>query len=151
MNKLFPFLFLCFICLASCGEKETPKTPDEVALEKLSGDLGTSYTLGTTGYVKRNQVDETRFYPGLTIRLDGKTKSYTTTGATDLFESSGNWEFVGTNFDKIRLTGSKPASQIDISYTKNGQELLFVFSVPTPPGGRVASLTGNYEIKLTGG
>jgi hypothetical protein len=23
--------------------------------------------------------------------------------------------------------------------------------VPTPPGGRVASLTGNYEIKLTGG
>jgi hypothetical protein len=151
MNKLFPFLFLCFICLASCGEKETPKTPEELALEKLSGDLGTSYTLGTTGYVKRNQVDETRFYPGLTIRLDGKTKSYTTTGATDLFESSGNWEFVGTNFDKIRLTGSKPASQIDISYTKNGQELLFVFSVPTPPGGRVASLTGNYEIKLTGG
>ena len=151
MNKLYSFLFLCFICLASCGEKETPKTPEEQALEKLSGDLGFNYTLGTTGYVKRNQVDETRFYPGLSIRLQGTTKSYTTTGATDLFESSGNWEFVGTNFDKIRLTGSKPASQIDISYTKNGQELLFVFSVPTPPGGRVASLTGSYEIKLTGG
>ena len=151
MNKLFPFLFLCFICLASCGEKETPKTPEEQALEKLSGNLGISYTLGTTGYVKRNQVDESRFYPGLTIRLDGTTKSYTTTGATDLFESSGNWEFVGSNFDKIRLTGSKPASQVDISYTKNGQVLIFVFSVPTPPGGRVASLTGNYEIKLTGG
>jgi len=151
MKKLFPFLFLCFICLASCGEKETPKTPEEQALEKLSGNLGTSYTLGTTGYVKRNQVDETRFYPGLTIRLDGTTKSYTTTGATDLFESSGNWEFVGTNFDKIRLTGSKPGSQVDISFTKNAKELTLVFSVPTPPGGRVASLTGSYEIKLTGG
>jgi len=151
MKKLFPFLFLCFICLASCGEKETPKTPEEQALEKLSGNLGINYTLGTTGYVKRNQVDETRFYPGLTIRLDGTTKSYTTTGATDLFESSGNWEFVGTNFDKIRLTGSKPASQVDISFTKNAKELTLVFSVPTPPGGRVASLTGNYEIKLTGG
>ena len=151
MNKLYSFLFLCFICLASCGEKETPKTPEEQALEKLSGDLGFNYTLGTAGYVKRNQVDESRFYPGLSIRLQGTTKSYTTTGATDLFESSGNWEFVGTNFDKIRLTGNKPASQVDISYTKNGKELVLVFSVPTPPGGRVASLTGNYEIKLTGG
>lgn len=149
MKKFIPFLLLCIGLLASCGED--PKTPEELALEKLSGDLGTSYTLGTTGYVKRNQVDESRFYPGLTIRLDGKTKSYTSSGAADLFESSGNWEFVGANFDKIRLTGTKPASQIDISYTKNGQELIFVFSVPTPPGGRVASLTGNYEIKLTGG
>jgi hypothetical protein len=151
MIKLYSFLFLCFICLASCGEKETPKTPEEQALEKLSGDLGTSYTLGTTGYVKRNQVDETRFFPGFTFRIEGANKTYTTTGATDLFESSGNWEFVGTTFDKIRLTGSKPASQIDISFTKNGQELVLAFSVPTPPGGRVAALTGSYEIKLTGG
>lgn len=59
--------------------------------------------------------------------------------------------FVGANFDKIRLTGSKPASQVDISYTKNGQDLILVFSVPTPPGGKVASLIGNYEIKLAGG
>jgi hypothetical protein len=117
----------------------------------LSGDLGTNYTLGTTGYVKRSQVDETRFYPGFTFRIDGANKSYTTSGATDLFEASGNWEFVGTTFDKIRLTGSKPASQVDISYTKNGQDLILVFSVPTPPGGRVAALTGSYEIKLTGG
>jgi hypothetical protein len=151
MNKLFSFLLLCIISLASCGEKETPKTPEELALEKLSGDLGTNYTLGTTGYVKRNQVDETRFYPGFTFRIDGTNKSYTTTGATDLFEASGNWEFVGTTFDKIRLTGSKPASQVDISYTKNGQDLILIFSVPTPPGGRVAALTGSYEIKLTGG
>ena len=149
MKKFLPFLLLCLGLLAACGED--PKTPEELALEKLSGDLGTNYTLGTTGYVKRNQVDETRFYPGFTFRIDGANKSYTTTGATDLFESSGNWEFVGTNFDKIRLTGSKPASQVDISFTKNGQDLVLVFSVPTPPGGRVAALTGSYEIKLTGG
>lgn len=149
MKKFLPFLLLCLGLLASCGED--PKTPEEQALEKLSGDLGISYTLGTTGYVKRSQVDETRFYPGFTFRIDGANKSYTTSGATDLFESSGNWEFVGTNFDKIRLTGSKPASQIDISFTKTGQDLILVFSVPTPPGGRVASLTGSYEIKLTGG
>jgi hypothetical protein len=101
--------------------------------------------------VKRNQVDESKFYPNLNLKLQGTTKSYTSSGADDLFDASGNWEFVGTNFDKIRLTGSKPAAQVDISFTKNGQELTLVFSVPTPPGGRVASLTGNYEIKLTGG
>ena len=150
MKKLLSIVLLfCLGLLASCGED--PKTPEELALEKISGAQGFTYTLGTTGYVKRNQVDESKFYPGLSLRLVGTTKSYTSSGAVDLFDASGNWEFVGANFDKIRLTGSKPASQVDISYTKNGQELVLVFSVPTPPGGRVASLTGNYEIKLTGG
>uniref|UniRef100_UPI00404714CB hypothetical protein n=1 Tax=Algoriphagus sp. TaxID=1872435 RepID=UPI00404714CB len=149
MKKLFHYLLLCLGILVSCGED--PKTPEEIALEKLSGAQGFTYTLGTTGYVKRNQVDESSFYTGLSIQLQGTTKSYTTSGAPDLFDASGNWEFVGTNFDKIRLTGSKPVAQVDISYTKNGQDLILVFSVPTPPGGRVAALTGSYEIKLSGG
>ena len=150
MKKLFPLLLLCLGLLSSsCGED--PKTPEELALEKLSGEVGITYTLGTAGYVKRNQVDESKFYPNLNLKLQGTTKSYTSSGADDLFDASGNWEFVGTNFDKIRLTGSKPAAQVDISFTKNGQDLILVFSVPTPPGGRVASLTGSYEIKLTGG
>lgn len=150
MKKLVSFLFLCLGLLASsCGED--PKTPEEIALEKISGAQGITYTLGATGYVKRNQVDESQFYPGLNLRIEGTTKSYTSSGAPDLFDASGNWEFVGANFDKIRLTGSKPAAQVDISFTKNGQELVLIFSVPTPPGARVASLTGNYEIKLTGG
>ena len=148
MKKFLPFLLLCLGLLASCAED--PKTPEEQALEKLSGEVGITYTLGTTGYVKRNQVDESNFYTGFTFRIDGANKTYTTSGAADLFEASGNWEFVGTNFDKIRLTGSKTASQVDISFTKTGQDLVLVFSVPTPPGGRVASLTGSYEIKMTG-
>ena len=148
MKKLFPLLLLYFCFLASCGEKE--KTPEELALEKLSGETGITYSLGTAGYVKRNQVDESKFYPNLNLKLQGTTKSYTASGADDLFDASGNWEFVGTNFDKIRLTGSKPAAQVDISYTKNGTDLILVFSVPTPSGGRVAALTGSYEIKLTG-
>ena len=148
MKKFLPFLLLCLGLLASCAED--PKTPEEQALEKLSGEVGITYTLGTTGYVKRNQVDESNFYTGFTFRIDGANKTYTTSGAAYLFEASGNWEFVGTNFDKIRLAGSKPASQVDISFTKTGQDLVLVFSVPTPPGGRVASLTGSYEIKMTG-
>ena len=149
MKKFYSILLLCLgLLVSACGED--PKTPEELALEKISGAQGFTYTLGTTGYVKRNQVDESKFYPGLSLRLVGTTKSYTSSGAADLFDASGNWEFVGTNFDKIRLTGSKPAAQVDISYTKNGQELVLIFSVPTPPGGRVAALTGSYEIKLIG-
>jgi hypothetical protein len=148
MKKLL-ILFFCFGLFASCGEDQ--KTPEELALEKLSGETGISYSLGTTGYVKRNQMDESKFYPNLNLKLQGTTKSYTASGADDLFDASGNWEFVGTNFDKIRLTGSKPAAQVDISYTKNGTDLILVFSVPTPPGGRVTALTGSYEIKLSGG
>ena len=148
MKKLF-VLFLCFGLFASCTEDQ--KTPEELALEKLSGEVGIAYTLGTAGYVKRNQIDESKFYPSLNLKLQGTTKSYTVSGADDLFDTSGNWEFVGINFDKIRLTGSKPAAQVDISYTKNGTDLILVFSVPTPPGGRVAALTGSYEIKLSGG
>jgi hypothetical protein len=148
MKKLL-ILFFCFGLFASCGEDQ--KTPEELALEKLSGDVGITYALGAAGYVKRNQMDESKFYPNLNLKLQGTTKSYTVSGADDLFDASGNWEFVGTNFDKIRLTGSKPAAQVDISYTKNGTDLILVFSVPTPPGGRVAALTGSYEIKITGG
>jgi len=148
MKKLL-ILFFCFGLFASCGEDQ--KTPEELALEKLSGETGITYTLGTAGYVKRNQMDESKFYPNLNLKMQGTTKSYTVSGADDLFDASGNWEFVGTNFDKIRLTGSKPAAQVDISYTKIGTDLILVFSVPTPPGGRVAALTGSYEIKLSGG
>jgi hypothetical protein len=148
MKKLL-ILFFCFGLFASCGEDQ--KTPEELALEKLSGETGITYSLGTAGYVKRNQLDESKFYPNLNLKLQGTTKTYTVSGADDLFDASGNWEFVGTNFDKIRLTGSKPAAQVDISFTKNGTDLILVFSVPTPPGGRVAALTGSYEIKLSGG
>jgi hypothetical protein len=73
MKKLFPILLFCLGILASCGED--PKTPEEIALEKLSGEVGISYTLGTTGYVKRNQVDESKFYPGFSIQLVGTTKA----------------------------------------------------------------------------
>ena len=158
MKKLFPLvLVLILVAITSCGEKkEDPpappeKTPAELAIEKLAGTQGISYVLGTSGYVKRNQVDESAYYPGFTFRLQGTDKTYTTSGASDLFEASGSWEFVGANYDKIRLNGSKPASNVEISYTKNGQELVLTFAVPTPAGGRVTALIGNYEVKLSGG
>jgi hypothetical protein len=157
MKELFPFVVLILLLFTFCSEKieEPPappeKTPQELAVEKLAGTQGITYVMGASDYVKRNSVDESQLYSGFSFRLQGSNKSYTTSGASDLFDAAGNWDFVGTNFDKIRLTGSKPASQVDISYTKNGQAIVLLFSVPTPPGGRIMSLTGSYEIKLTGG
>lgn len=150
LKHLFSVLILLF-CLMSCGEKVEPQTPEDLALEKLAGTSGITYSLGSNGYVKRNQTDESRFYPSFSLRFEGSTKTFSSTGASDLFESSGTWEFVGNNFDRIKLSGSKPGSGVDISFTKNGQELMLLFSVPTPSGGRILSLTGTYEIKLTGG
>lgn len=156
MLKRFPFLMLLLFCLISCGEEVEPQTPqipsgEKLAVEKLAGTSGITYSLGNNGYIKRNQADESKFYSNFSLRFIGSSKSYTSTGASDLFESSGTWEFVGSNFDKIKLSGSKPASQVDISYTKNGQDLVLVFSVPSPPGGRVTALAGTYEIKVAGG
>lgn len=155
MIKRFSFLVVSFVWLVSCGEEVKPQTSqvpsiEKLALEKLAGTSGITYSLGNNGYIKRNQADESRFYTNFNLRFIGSSKSYTSTGASDLFESSGTWEFVGSNFDKIKLSGSKPASQVDISYTKNGQDLVLVFSVPSPPVGRVTALAGNYEIKVAG-
>lgn len=159
MSKRFSFLMLLLFCLISCGEEVEPQAPpipqvpsgEKLALEKLTGTSGITYSMGNNGYIKRNQTDESKFYSNFSLRFIGSSKSYTSTGASDLFESSGTWEFVGSNFDKIKLSGSKPGSQVDISYTKNGQDLILVFSVPSPPGGRVTALAGSYEIKVAGG
>lgn len=151
MIKRFSLLIISFVWLVSCGDKLEPQIPENIAVEKLAGTAGISYTMGSNGYVRRNQSDESVFYSSFSLRFIGSSKTYTSTGASDLFESSGTWDFVGGNFDKIKLSGGKPSSQVDISYTKNGEELILIFSVPTPSGGRILSLTGSYEIKLAGG
>jgi hypothetical protein len=68
-----------------------------------------------------------------------------------LFETSGTWEFVGNSFDMIKLSGSNPASGVNIIFTKTSSQLILVFNIPTPPSGRldgIQALSGSYEIRL---
>jgi hypothetical protein len=87
-------------------------------------------------------------YPNFTILFNSAGKSYTTSNGDALFESTGTWEFVGGSYDKIKLSGTKLASGVDISYTRTNNLLVLKFTINAPPNGRIDALVGNYEIKL---
>jgi hypothetical protein len=150
------FLLFVLVCGFSCTSEQKPTppavTPEQEALEKLTGAGSTNYVLTGGGTVLRNSKNESQYYEGLQLELksSGNSKSYTVVNGDLLFESLGTWDFVGSNFDKIRLNGNKPASGTDISYTRTSSELILKFSVALP-GARLEStqaVTGNYEIRL---
>lgn len=147
---------LALVCWFSCTPEVEPDIPpvslEQEALEKLTGGGSIQYVLTGGGTVLRNSKNESQFYEGLKISLitNGNNKTYTVNNGELLFENSGSWEFVGSNFDKIRLSGSKPASGTDISYTRTSGELILKFSVAMPGARLEASqaVIGNYEIRL---
>jgi hypothetical protein len=141
---------IIFILLTSCKEEIVPNKVglEEQAIKNLAGKTETIYTLKNNGYVKRNQADESNNYQNINLKFASQSKTYETSGANELFESNGNWEITGPNYDKIILSGTKPGSKIEISFTKLGKELVLVFSIPTPSGARTNAISGTYEIKM---
>lgn len=153
-NQLFIFLLLIVMGMSCSSEKEDPvpvKTAEELAIESLAGTSGTTYSIANGGSIRRNNLDESRFFESFTLRFNVSGKTFSSTNGNDLFESSGTWEFVGNSFDKIKLSGSKPASGVDITFTRTSNKLILTFNIPTPPSGRLAgtqALSGSYEIRL---
>jgi hypothetical protein len=138
-------------CAPGDGDADPKKkSPEELAVEKLAGTSGISYSINNGGSIRRNSFDESVFYPNFSLRFNASGKTYTSSNGDVLFEPSGTWEFVGANFDKIKLSGNKLASGIEISYTKTNNDLIIKFSVNNPPNGRIEALVGSYEIKLVG-
>lgn len=143
---------ISFLMLSSCGDDKpdpTPqKTAEELAVEALTGTGTQSWTIAGGGSVTRDGVDVTSTYPNFEIILNsGSTKTYTSRNSNDLFDSNGNWIFAGANFDKITLSGTKPASGREISFTQTGNNLTLVFTIPSP-GSRTNAVVGNYSFKL---
>jgi hypothetical protein len=146
--------FLAF-SLFSCKEKKddpTPsKTPEELAIEDLTGGSSQVWAIAGGGSVIRDGRSETNIYQTfeITFASSGSNKTYNTINSNDLFDPNGNWSFVGTNLDKISLSGNKPASEREISFTRTGNDLRLVFSITVPgaelPNGAVA---GNYTFNL---
>jgi hypothetical protein len=154
-KQILLFAIFLGICLSCSSEKEDrpKKSPEQIAVETLAGASGISYSISNGGSLKRNNFDETSLYNNFSLAFNPSGKTFNSSNGDDLFEKSGTWEFVGTNYDKIRLSGTKPSSGIEISYIKNNKELILRFNVPTPPSGRLAgiqALTGSYEIKILG-
>jgi hypothetical protein len=152
--SILPVL-LIFSLLFACEEKgETPdtkKTPEQIATESLTGTGTAQWTLAGGGSVTRDGQNVTSTYATFEVTLNsGTSKAYSTKNGGGLFDDNGNWSFAGTNFDKLILTGVKPAATREISFTQIGTTLRLDFRIPAP-GSRVdgtASLSGNYTFNL---
>lgn len=148
-------LVLFFTQAVSCKEKEekpeTKKTPEQIATEALTGTGTAQWGVAGGGSVTRDGQNLPSTYSTYEIFLNaGTSKTYSTRNAGELFDANGNWSFAGTNFDKIILTGSKPAASREISFTQTGTTLRLEFRVPAP-GARVGgttALSGNYTFNL---
>jgi hypothetical protein len=157
--KIRPFtLFLAvliFSSLSSCDkDKPTPapqKTPEQIATEALASAGTQTWTVSGGGSVNRDGRVVTDIYSGFELVINaGTSKTYTTKSNNDLFDLNGNWSFAGSNFDKIQLTGAKPAAGREISFTQTGTTLRLDFSVPVP-GARTngqQAVAGTYSFIL---
>lgn len=145
---LVPLIFLS--CGEDEGDTEPQKTPEELAIEDLTGGSSLTWVIAGGGSVIRDGRSETNLYQDFELTLTASNKPYSSINSNDLFDANGNWNFVGSNLDKITLSGSKPASEREISFTRTGNDLRLVFSITVPgaeafPGGAVA---GNYTFNL---
>ncbi len=148
-------LVLIFSLLVACKEKGekpiTKKTPEQLATEALTGTGTAQWTVAGSGSVTRDGQNVTSTYATFELFLNaGTSKTYSTKNGGELFDANGNWSFAGTNFDKIILTGTKPAATREISFTQTGTTLRLEFRVPLP-GARVdgtSALAGSYVFNL---
>jgi hypothetical protein len=146
---------LFFSLLVACKEKGedpvTKKTPEQLATEALSGTGTAQWTVAGGGSVTRDGQNVTSTYATFELIFNaGTSKTYSTKNGGELFDANGNWSFAGTNFDKLILTGSKPAATREISFTQTGTTLRLDFRIPLP-GARVdgtSALSGNYTFNL---
>ncbi|WP_297337178.1 hypothetical protein [Algoriphagus sp.] len=155
--SLFRLGLLAFILIGSfsCGGDPTPPPPqqteEEIAIEALTGSGSQTWEISNGGSVTRSGTDVTDLYEGFEIILNsGSSQTYTTRNNNDLFDNSGNWSFAGTNFDKITLTGTRPAAGREISFTVNGDDLRLEFNIPAPEArvGENFAVSGNYVFNL---
>lgn len=146
---------LVVVGIQACGGDEptpTPqKTAEQIATEALTGTGTQTWGIAGGGKVTRGGADVTDLYSTFELILNsGSAKTYTSRNSNDLFDQNGNWAFAGTNFDKITLTGTKPAAGREMSFTQSGTGLKLVFSIPAP-GARINgtfAIAGDYVFDL---
>lgn len=138
--------------IQACGgddpEPIPPKTPEQIATEALTGTGTQLWVVAGGGKVTKNGTEVTDLYASFELALISvPSNTYTSKNSDGLFDSGGNWTFAGSNFDKITLTGAKPAAGREMSFTQSGDHLKLVFSIPMP-GARVNAVAGDYVFDL---
>jgi hypothetical protein len=141
--------------MQACGgddpEPAPPKTAEEIATEALTGTNTLTWTTAGGGRVTKEGTDVTDAYSDLELTLSaGSSRSYTSKNSDGLLDTNGSWSFAGSNFDKIVLTGSKPAAGREISFTQAGDHLKLIFTIPAP-GAKIngtLAVAGDYVFDL---
>jgi hypothetical protein len=148
------FAFLIFVSLIACKESPGPdpqKTPEQIATEAISGSGTQAWGIAGGGSVTRDGREVTDLYSTFELVFNsGNSKTYSARNSNDLFDASGNWSFAGSNFDKVTLTGAKPAAGREISFTQNNNTLRLEFTIPAPGAriGNTFAVAGNYTFVL---
>lgn len=142
------------IVQACGGDEPTPppaKTAEQLATEALTGTGTQAWGIAGGGSVTKSGTTVTDLYSTFEVVLtSGTAKTYTSKNHNDLFDNAGNWSFAGTNFDKFILTGTKPATGREISFTRTGDNLRMEFTIPAP-GARINgtfAVAGSYVFNL---
>ncbi|MFD2037126.1 hypothetical protein ACFSKL_20170 [Belliella marina] len=167
MNNLFrKFLLLSAmgLVLFACKKKDDPnpsKTPEQLAIESLAGESSIIWTVagdGTpsgTGSVIRGDDNITNTFQDfeITFSANQNSKTYGTSNGGEIFDSSGNWNFVSGDLTKITLAGTRPAAGPEISHTKTtSNDLVLKFNIVAPGGENRgnpgAALAGSYTFNL---
>jgi hypothetical protein len=158
--RFFPLILLVLfsVILLSCKEDAKPdekKTPEQLATEALTGTGTQLWTVAGGGSVTRDGQNITSTFATFELFLNaGASKTYSTRNAAELFDANGTWAFAGTNFDKITLSGTKPAATREVSFTPSGTTLRLDFRIPAPGArmnertGGTTSISGSYTFIL---
>lgn len=155
LSSLLVLMILAIFSSACGGDNPKPdppqKTPEELAIEALTGTGSQSWSIAGGGSVTRSGNTVTDLFQNFELILNsGSTKTYTSRNNNDLFDNNGNWSFAGTNFDKFTLSGIRPAAGREISFTQTGNNLRLEFNIPAP-GARVfgvQAVAGSYVFNL---
>jgi hypothetical protein len=157
-KPLFSYLLIGLLAFGifSCQEKKddpTPtKTPEELAIQDLTGGSSQAWVVAGGGSVIRDGRSETNIYQTfeLVLAANSSSKTYTSINNNDLFDPNGNWSFVTNDLGKIVLTGTKPASGNEISWTQTSDDLILKFTISAPGGRQIpnGAVIGSYTFNL---
>ncbi len=134
-------LLLCFLCglffLTGCKDDDgSPANPQD--------SIHGTWVLEGDGYVKRDEVDVSADYAGLTLTFSANG-TYTSINGGVLLEASGTWAWQDKGITQLVLDGNQQVFVVGL----NDADLHLQFTLDeSTPGGRTSSLSGEYDVKL---
>lgn len=139
------FLLIASLVFTRC--KDEGVDPKVAVLDEQLSVLmnsGSSWVLGTTGSVMKDNVDVSSQFAGFKLTIGNKT--YTTQNSLNhVWKSSGTWNFKGDNPAQIIKDGSV---EISVNHANNSLTLTFTTAGKSEGGGRLNSVSGEYVFRL---